>query len=314
MASSSPPLVTIFITTENKADYIGRCLDSIHAMNYKNLEILVVDSHSTDSTVEIARQKGARVILLSRASIPLAYNTVMKESKGDYVFVVNGDSLVDENFLGNAVAEFESNPKLGMVLGRRKQFSTQTFFSKLYEARFFRNDQLGYIDNPGGNFLLRKSAYLEVIKELDERLVAYEERYIGAKFVQNGYKNFRIKDYSMIHLDIAGSVFKYIKKHAWYSDGKAFFVLKSWKLDGDFILCFLLYFGLFMIFLNVLPVSVVPLLLMVIFGVPVIIVFVSGILSSFDIFTSLVLGMVESLATFLRMAFLPYYLLINVFK
>jgi len=57
------PLVSIVIPTYNSEKTLALCIESIKRQTYKNIEVIVVDSFSTDSTVEIARQKNARVVL-----------------------------------------------------------------------------------------------------------------------------------------------------------------------------------------------------------------------------------------------------------
>src|SRR5687768_10638269 len=68
----NPPLVSVILPARNEAHNITRCVSSILATTYPNLELIVVDDSSTDGTAEIARtaaagDKRARVI----ASPPL---------------------------------------------------------------------------------------------------------------------------------------------------------------------------------------------------------------------------------------------------
>lgn len=57
------PLVSIVIPTYNSEKTLPLCLKSIRKQTYRNIEVIVVDSYSTDRTVDIARRYGAEVIL-----------------------------------------------------------------------------------------------------------------------------------------------------------------------------------------------------------------------------------------------------------
>ena len=56
------PLVSIVIPTYNSEKTLPLCLESIKKQTYRNIEMIVVDSYSTDRTVEIAKRYGAKVI------------------------------------------------------------------------------------------------------------------------------------------------------------------------------------------------------------------------------------------------------------
>ena len=58
------PLVSVIIPTFNSEKNIKRCLQSIRTQEYRRVETIVVDSYSTDRTVEESRKLGAKVLLL----------------------------------------------------------------------------------------------------------------------------------------------------------------------------------------------------------------------------------------------------------
>jgi len=57
-----PPLVSVIIPARNEARNIGRCVRSVLATTYPNVEVIVVDDQSTDGTGRIARDQGVRVV------------------------------------------------------------------------------------------------------------------------------------------------------------------------------------------------------------------------------------------------------------
>ena len=56
IAATDSPLVSVIVPARNEAHNIARCVSSILASTYPNLEVIVVDDSSTDGTAEIARK------------------------------------------------------------------------------------------------------------------------------------------------------------------------------------------------------------------------------------------------------------------
>ncbi|RLF11116.1 MAG: glycosyltransferase family 2 protein, partial [Thermoprotei archaeon] len=86
--------VSVVIPTLNEEKGIGKTIDMIKVDEFKrrgwDLEIIVVDGESKDRTREIARSKGARVIIEPRKGYGRAYKTGLKEAKGE--IIVTGDA------------------------------------------------------------------------------------------------------------------------------------------------------------------------------------------------------------------------------
>jgi glycosyltransferase involved in cell wall biosynthesis len=77
------PLVSVVIPVKNGEATIGTCLRSIRRSYYKNVEVVVVDDHSTDKTPEIARQFNCVLVAAEEGSgANAARNRGAKEAKG----------------------------------------------------------------------------------------------------------------------------------------------------------------------------------------------------------------------------------------
>lgn len=85
------PRVTVIIPTLNEEKSIGQTLDEI-PKDFANLEIMIVDGLSKDRTVEIAKEKGARVIMEKRKGYGRAYKTGFKAADGDIIATLDGDT------------------------------------------------------------------------------------------------------------------------------------------------------------------------------------------------------------------------------
>jgi len=71
-------------------------------------EIIVVDDASTDATVELAAQAGARVISINRRQIAAARNAGARAAQGDYLFFVDADTRINPKHIDEAVAALDA--------------------------------------------------------------------------------------------------------------------------------------------------------------------------------------------------------------
>ena len=89
--------LTVVIPTLNEADAIGKVIDELREYGYNN--ILVVNGHSDDGTAEVAREKGAHVILQEGTGKADAIRTAAMYVKTPYVLVMDGDYTYDPAYI-----------------------------------------------------------------------------------------------------------------------------------------------------------------------------------------------------------------------
>lgn len=82
--------VTIIIPTLNEEEGIGKVLNEIP--KELDAEILIVDGNSTDRTVDIAKNKGARVIIEERRGYGRAYKSGFEQARGEIIVTLDGDN------------------------------------------------------------------------------------------------------------------------------------------------------------------------------------------------------------------------------
>src|SRR3989344_5443038 len=112
----SPP-VSVIIVTYNSKDYISQCLDSVLAISYKPVEIIIVDNNSTDVTRTILSKYKARVkLILSEKNLGYAEgkNLGINSSIGEYIFLLNPDTLVEKDFLEPLVYAMETDKQIAV--------------------------------------------------------------------------------------------------------------------------------------------------------------------------------------------------------
>ena len=106
--------VSIIIPVYNVEKYVSRCLDSITGQTYGNIEILINNDGSTDSSYEICKEyapKDTRIKLFSQpnAGLSEARNAMFKHVTGDYVMFVDSDDYIALNAVESLIKLIEEN-------------------------------------------------------------------------------------------------------------------------------------------------------------------------------------------------------------
>ena len=133
------PETSIIIRTFNEEKHLGNLLRAIETQKYRKAEVIVVDSGSTDRTLEIARSFPVRVIEISKQDFTFGYalNVGCRTAKGKYLVIASAHVLpVDKHWLGNLVACFDEHD-VAMVYGRQvgapqSKFSETRDFNRLF--------------------------------------------------------------------------------------------------------------------------------------------------------------------------------------
>ncbi|GEM_PF-1071037 len=128
--------VSVIIPTLNEEKNIGRLLDSVNASKYPDKEIVIVDGGSSDSTVEIARSRGARVVKETGNKCPAnAKNLGAKAAKGEVLLYLDADThSISPNFIKDGMKEFSKREVIGVAPNNKRHLGT--FWSKaLYHSR-----------------------------------------------------------------------------------------------------------------------------------------------------------------------------------
>lgn len=100
MLNNGSDKISVIVPAYNIEKYIGRCLESILAQIYGNLEVIVVDDGSKDNTAKVVKEiaeKDNRVNLISKANegVTVARLTGVNAATGDWIGFVDGDDYID---------------------------------------------------------------------------------------------------------------------------------------------------------------------------------------------------------------------------
>ena len=108
------PLVSIILPVYNAQNHLARCVGSICALTYRNIEIIILNDGSKDQSLPVCeefRQKDPRILLVDKANSGVSdtRNLGLKLASGKYVEFVDSDDYLDPDFTERLVAAAEEN-------------------------------------------------------------------------------------------------------------------------------------------------------------------------------------------------------------
>ena len=112
------PLVSVIVPVYNGEKYIAETIQSALDQTYKNLEIIVVDDGSTDSTADIVKSfNDERIIYLHQqnSGANVARNYGINASKGEFIAPLDADDIWLPHKIEAQVNEFSKDPEIGLV-------------------------------------------------------------------------------------------------------------------------------------------------------------------------------------------------------
>lgn len=119
MMEGTAPLVSICIPTFNRADMIGKAIESATGQSYRNIEIIVVDNASTDNTRSVVSAYTDPRIRYIRNPENLGLfgnaNRCIELSGGKYIHILHSDDFIDPQFTATCVEFFEAHPEVAMT-------------------------------------------------------------------------------------------------------------------------------------------------------------------------------------------------------
>lgn len=95
--------ISVVIPVYNVEKYIKECIESVINQTFKDIEIIVVDDGSKDSSMKIVEKylydKRIKIIKQKNGGAASARNTGMKEAKGKYIYFIDSDDFIENNVL-----------------------------------------------------------------------------------------------------------------------------------------------------------------------------------------------------------------------
>ncbi|WP_052311307.1 glycosyltransferase family 2 protein [Bernardetia litoralis] len=119
------PKITIVTPSFNQGNFIEETIDSILSQNYPNLEYIIIDGKSTDTTVEVIKKHEKHITYwesVKDRGQSEAINKGMRKATGDILTWICSDDLLLENSLQTAANYFLENPTVSLIHGKTKLF------------------------------------------------------------------------------------------------------------------------------------------------------------------------------------------------
>lgn len=189
------PLVSIVTICWNRKKDILESLKGIFEIEYDNLEVIVVDNHSTDGTVEAVESEFPKVKLIKMfKNIGIeAYNIGFENASGKYIVILDDDSFPDKYAVQRMVNKFENDRKLGIVA-----FDVRNYYN-YDQVKSVRKINVSKIDTVAGSkdyLMAFNGAGAGVRKELFEKAGLYPEEFFlywneqdtAFRILDRGYK------------------------------------------------------------------------------------------------------------------------------
>ena len=135
-------IVSVIVPTWNEETVIKKTLTNILNSTYKNLEVIVLDDNSTDSTYDIVMSMVGKYKNLflykkeGKQGKPESLNEAIKYSKGDILLFLDADSLIEEDYIENYVKLF-SKEKIKMIFTDFEPYNYKNKIVFEYQKLYF---------------------------------------------------------------------------------------------------------------------------------------------------------------------------------
>ena len=187
---ASLPKVSVVITSRNNEETIGECVKSIVQLDYpkSNLEILLIDSNSTDKTAQIAAEYGAKVVSMP-GNAPAAYNFALKIANYDILAFIDSDAKVEKKWLKKLIP-YMNDPKTAGVSGNIETWNTDNPWARSIGYDIMsRYARLGnYTGRVATMNLLFKRSVLNEVGGFDENFPSQYDTELGYRISSRGYR------------------------------------------------------------------------------------------------------------------------------
>lgn len=182
------PVLSVVVIGRNEGAGLIRCLESIRTMDSPggSVEVIYVDSSSTDGSCEAARRMGVKVISIHplRPTAALGRNAGWRASNGEFVLFLDGDTILHPAFVVESLRNFESSTAI--VFGNRREIHPRaSIYNRVLDLDWI--SPLGNVDSCGGDALVRREALLAV-NGYHEELIAGEEPEMCRRLRAMGWK------------------------------------------------------------------------------------------------------------------------------
>jgi len=224
--------ISIIIVNYNVEFFLEQCLNSVEKALLKiDGEVFVVDNNSIDGSVQMVKDKFPNYHLIENkdnVGFSTANNQAIKLSRGEFILLLNPDTVIEEDTLEKVIAFMKSNEEAGglgvrmvdgkgvflpeskrglptpnvafyKIFGLSKLFPSSKKFGK-YHLGYLSEFETNEVDILSGAFMLMRKKTLDKVGLLDEAFFMYgEDVDLSYRIQKGGYKNYYFPETRIIH-------------------------------------------------------------------------------------------------------------------
>ncbi|MBW2465879.1 MAG: glycosyltransferase family 2 protein [Deltaproteobacteria bacterium] len=149
MNPPATPFISVVIPNRNGGKTIGRCLDAAFASQYSNFEVIVVDDSSTDNSTSIIDRYPCRLIRLpEHGGASKARNTGAGNSRGEILFFIDADCLLQPDTLAKAAAAYLKNGAEVIIGGTYTCLPFDRNFFSIFQSIYIHYSETKNLQSP----------------------------------------------------------------------------------------------------------------------------------------------------------------------
>lgn len=271
--------LSILIVNYNVRYFLQQCLQSLQpALQGLEAEIFVIDNQSSDGSVEMVEQLFPAVKIIANqenVGFSKANNQGIRNASGDYILLLNPDTVVEESTLKKVCDFMDAHPEAGglgvhmidgkgnflpeskrglptpsvafyKIFGLSALFPTSRTFGK-YHLGYLSKEQTHEVDVLSGAFMLLRKEALDKTGLLDEDFFMYgEDIDLSYRITKAGYKNYYFADTRIIHYKGESTKKSSVNYVFVFYKAMVIFARKHFAPGGAALFAFLIHFAIWL--------------------------------------------------------------------
>jgi GT2 family glycosyltransferase len=224
--------LSVIIVNYNVKHFLEQCLHSVYkAAKGIDTEIFVVDNNSVDGSAQLIREKFPDLYFIENkenVGFSRANNQAIRQAKGEYILLLNPDTVVEEDTFSKVIGFMDKHPEAGglgvkmidgkgtflpeskrglptpwvafyKMFGLSKLFPNSPKFGK-YHLSYLNENEIHDVEILAGAFMLLRKETLDEVGLLDEDFFMYgEDIDLSYRIILGGYKNYYFPETTIIH-------------------------------------------------------------------------------------------------------------------
>ena len=195
--------ISIVIRAFNEEQHIGRLLYGISQQNFSNPEVILVDSGSTDRTLEIANQYPVKIVHIKPEHFTFgrSLNLGVSAASGEFVVLISAHCFpVYPDWLDLLTKPFENN-KVALCYGKQRGGNTNHYSEHQFFRKFFPDNSVFEQAHPyshNANAAIRRELWQ--MHPYDESLTGLEDLAWSSWAMDSGHEIAYVAEAEVIHL------------------------------------------------------------------------------------------------------------------